>query len=160
MLLWTESFDLGSVFTNRYASYNYAGLVVPSGGTARTDKAFLVNNGGNHVQTGALVPGSTTAIVGVAFWTSAFGTTAHLIEVREGSTAHCTLYLDASGYLKVYRAGSTLLATSSVPLTTYCWYYVEFKVTVHDTAGEFTVQVDGSTFGGLTASSQDTRNGG
>ena len=81
-----------------------------------------------------------------------------IFQIYESSTLHLSLVVDATGKLLVKRGDGTTLATGTTVLALNNWYYIELKATIHDTTGSFTLKIDGTNE--LTASSQDTRNGG
>src|SRR5262245_56180486 len=61
-----------------------------------------------------------------------------------------------TGRVEVTRMPSTSLGFFDLPQGQ--WFYMEMKVTIHDTAGAVVVRIDGQTVLNLT--NQDTRNGG
>lgn len=79
------------------------------------------------------------------------------VEVKDGSTLHLDLRIDAVGHLQVTRNG-TVLGTSTVALLQSIWYHVQFKVKIDDTVGTYEVRLDGVNV--LSGSGADTRNGG
>lgn len=65
--------------------------------------------------------------------------------------------LDGSGHIIVSRAGTTL-ATSTNTISQNTWYHVQFKATIHNTAGAYEVRVNGTATGWIAAAtSQNTR---
>jgi len=107
-----------------------------------------------------LTPGTTTCLVGLAYRQPSLASK-EILRVNEGGTTtiHIVLEIDASGHLLVRRgSGGTILATGTTVLAANSWYYLELKTTIHDTAGAYTVRIDGITE--LTASGVDTRNAG
>jgi hypothetical protein len=76
--------------------------------------------------------------------------------IRDGETNQVYLSL-ASGILSVYNGDGTLIATaSSYVLSTDVWHQVEFKVTIHGSAGTVYLRVNGLELINLT--DQDTQN--
>jgi hypothetical protein len=55
----------------------------------------------------------------------------------------CNLTLFSSGLL-VFRRGSTRLATSVIALRPDRWYYIELKMTIHDTTGSAVLKINGA----------------
>jgi hypothetical protein len=104
---------------------------------------------------------SATAVQGAAlYWGSFFPDNAWMVfgEVS-GALWHLELKTDTAGHLYVRHSGTgAVLATSSKVLALSTFYYVEFKVTVHDTTGAFEVRVNSETW--VSGSGIDTRNGG
>lgn len=62
-----------------------------------------------------------------------------------------------AGELRVYRDGSLLGTTSGLGMVVGDWYYIEFKVTTHNTTGSFELRVDGANV--LSQSGIDTQPG-
>lgn len=157
-LLFFDGFDTATTAANIVLKYSTSvGVGRATGRTGINCLDWLAVSG--EVKTKTLPVSGTTAIIGVAIKTTGFGSTSNIIEVYEGSTLHMAVGIDGSGHLLVLR-NTTTLATSSSTISTNTWYYVEFKTVIHDSTGTYEVRVDGSTFGGLTATGQDTRNGG
>lgn len=87
-----------------------------------------------------------------------------LIFFNENATTHIALYLatNAGGvtFLRIKR-GATTLATDTVKVINHSsQIYFELKANIHDSTGTYEVQVDGVQVAALTASGQDTQNGG
>lgn len=59
--------------------------------------------------------------------------------------------------IRAYRGGTLLGTSSGASLSTGTWYFLEFKVTIHNTTGTVEIKVDGVTK--LSLSSQDTQVG-
>lgn len=150
--------------------------------TAQIAKKWTIDNGNAVIgatgrnstsgmrlnNTGALVSmtldAQATWIVGFAFKTNAlsdYGT--GLLRLIDGTTLHVDLRLRATGNMIVTRNGTTL-ATTTTAFSAGVYYYIELKITIHDTAGVVEMQVNGSpetlTFSTGTSTNQDTRNGG
>lgn len=70
-------------------------------------------------------------------------------------TEQISLRGDGAGHLIVSRAG-TLLATSTLTVSVNTFYYIEFKATIHNSAGAYEVRVNGVTY--ISGSSANTRN--
>jgi len=71
---------------------------------------------------------------------------------------HVRFRANGSGLIEARDSANSLLGTSSGHvISTNTWYFVEFKVYIHDSAGTIEVKVDGVTRLNLT--SQDTLNG-
>jgi len=76
------------------------------------------------------------------------------------STNHVLIDMGASGVgsLTIKNGGGATLGTPSGLWTQNVWNFVEFKVVIHDSAGEVTIYVNGVSAYSLTG--VDTRNGG
>ncbi|KKL63526.1 hypothetical protein LCGC14_2174220 [marine sediment metagenome] len=87
----------------------------------------------------------TTWVIGFAFHTpSAFtGVGRVMVNILEDAAPQMVLKL-TNDDLEVFRNAS-LLQTITLSLSTSTWYYIEFKVTIHDSAGAWEVRVNGST---------------
>lgn len=77
-----------------------------------------------------------------------------------GATGHLSLYVLASGQLQVQLGNGTVLGTTTLafPLVQNVYRHIEFKATLSDTVGAFTVRLDESVV--LSATNIDTKNGG
>jgi hypothetical protein len=97
-----------------------------------------------------------TWIVGAAFKYSTLPAFVRaIISIMDGTTEQMGLTLNTDGTLSARRGGSTILGTTSFNLSTGIWYYVEFKVTIHDSTGTAQIKVDGDSKLSLTG--QDTK---
>ncbi len=72
-----------------------------------------------------------------------------LLGLHDGATLGMNIRLETDGTLKAYR-GVTLVGTTVSSLTTATWYYVEFKVYVHNSAGTVDINVNGASWLSLT----------
>jgi len=75
-----------------------------------------------------------------------------------GVTIQCALAFNASGQLQVYRGNSgtgTVLATSTLAISTNTWHYIEMKIKIADSGGYAIVRVDDVEF--INATSLDTK---
>jgi hypothetical protein len=90
-----------------------------------------------------ITAGSTTVYFGG--WMNFIGnpSTVPQVFVGEGATEHVSLRGDGTGKLTLTRNG-TVLGTSTNSITPGVWYWVEMKVTVHDSTGVAELRVDGS----------------
>jgi hypothetical protein len=107
------------------------------------------------------VGSSPTLIAGVAFYTSGLTSNdLNIITFFDGSTEQISLRLTlASQTLYVSRNGTTL-ATASIGLNSATWYYIEFKATIHNTAGAYAVRLNGAAVPGIPdATNVNTRGG-
>lgn len=80
------------------------------------------------------------------------------LQTYDTGTLHLDLRLDATGHLVVTRNG-TALVTSVNAFSANTWYHIEFKATIHDSAGVVEVRVNGSSVNWIPSTgSLDTRN--
>jgi len=93
-------------------------------------------------------------------WTASTGTNLFQIAADAGATLHLTAGMDASGHLTLKRGAhtGTLIATSTNTFaSTWKWYSIQAKITLHDTTGECVIKVDGVEWINFTG---DTKNAG
>lgn len=108
--------------------------------------------------------GSTTATVGFAFQVDSTQTlalsTITLLYLGASSTDHVYLQRTADGSLKVYSYEGTVLLGSTAPdvIRQDVWYFIEWQVTVHPSAGAFSLRVDNVEV--LAVSGVDTQHSG
>jgi len=76
----------------------------------------------------------------------------------DGTSTQVDLRVDSTGHFIVTRNG-TVLATSSSAISGSTWYYIEFRVTVHSSAGAYRLDVSSgaSTTTWLTATGVNTQ---
>lgn len=123
----------------------------------RRNGGYMSPLSGSMVLSKTLPSSYSTLTTGFAFWRSVTVSQGSIVTFYESATAHLGVKLVTGNFLAVYR-GSTLLATGTTPLSASTWYYIEFKGTVHDSTGSYTLRINGNTE--LTASNVDTRNAG
>lgn len=110
-----------------------------------------------------LTPGDATIIIGFSLLVPAttVGTAGLAIaSVRDGVTAQATLRLNQNYTLSVTRgaANGTVLGTSSgALLSAGVVAYVEWKVTIHGSAGTVDLRVNGAPVAGLALTGQNTQ---
>lgn len=68
-----------------------------------------------------------------------------------------TYWTGSATEIRAYRGGTLLGTSSGSGLTTATWFYLEFKVTIHNSTGTIDIKVDGSDVLNLTG--QDTQVG-
>lgn len=94
-----------------------------------------------------------TWILGTAFmYTGGLAVSGHrpIFGFCDNTQSQCEVHLRADGLLAVYRGGDvltppTLLATGATPLLEGVSYFLEFKSTIHSSAGTYTVRINGVT---------------
>ena len=154
-LLKAESWiGVGATQTNRKWSQVGANPTVQTGRWGSGSRAMQTGNTG----WGYAVANLTTTIQGAAFKNTGGFNTLCLFWGWDSATAQWCLINNTSGNLVAKRGGNTgtTLGTSSLAMLTNQSYYIECKVTVHDSTGVFVVKVNGDTWLNLT--SQDTQN--
>lgn len=100
-----------------------------------------------------ILDAQATWVVGCSFTTSVLtpsNSPAPIIELFDGVTSQCSVRMDSTGKLGVYR-GTTLLAAQAVAtLAINTEYYLEFKATVNNTTGAYELRVNGVAIVGPT----------
>lgn len=123
-----------------------------SGGGIYTGQA---NRGRWHI----LDSTAQTLYQGVAIKIGSITVPGGLLSLWDGNTVQVCLCVETSQKLCVRRGKAndgTTLDTSTYVLARDRWYYIEWKVYIHDSAGTVDVRVNGSSVLALT--SQDTQN--
>ncbi len=122
---------------------NGVSLAVASSGSASKSQSLAIT----------LAPGDGTAIIGFSFATTtlarlgvstAEATSNNICRIRDAGTTQVWFRLNADGTISALRS-TTILGTTTFALSVGTTYYLEFKVTVHSTAGIVVVRVDGDT---------------
>jgi hypothetical protein len=122
-----------------------SGASIVSGG--RYGNRFRMTSTAPYV-TKTLDAASGTLIVGVAFQASALGEDI-IIQLLDVGMPQISLYLQPDGTMRLYRRDvtyGTLLDTSVNAIFQDTWYYIELKVTIHNTTGSYELKVDGVTW--------------
>lgn len=96
-----------------------------------------------------------TWIVGGACYFSSIPSAGQIFLLLDSSTIQVDLRLITGGELRVTLNGTALGVTSGLGLLTAVWYFIEFKATINNTTGAYTVKVNGTEV--LAATSQDTQ---
>jgi hypothetical protein len=99
-----------------------------------------------------------TWVIGGAVKFGSFGTTSSIIGVRDVGTQQVDVRVNASGNLTVTKNGTVIGTSTSSMISLNVWYYLELKVTIHNTTGAYEVRLNGVTVPGLSATGVDTRN--
>lgn len=159
-----DSFDGYGTLANMLTFYGSTSTQTVGGPTA-----VQVRTGTNSMRisverlyTDTLATSGSTCVVGFAFFLPTVASPTYfrpILAIREGTTVHWSLAINASRQFEAYRGdGVSLLQTSSFTVSYDTWMYLEVLVAIHDTTGTYEVRVD--TVNRLSAVSQDTRNGG
>lgn len=163
-LLWVEGFEAfgtsgaPSGLTEKYAATNRVGNTHM--GTGRiTGYAWKADTSSTpYITTKDLGGTITTIIVGFAFKAEQLSAQTFLKFFETGSVAGIELRLRSSGAISVYRTSTWLASTVSGIIKENTWVYIEFKYTINNTTGSFTLKVNEEQV--VTASSQDTQQSG
>ena len=139
-LLFCESFDWSTTSADYLAKWA-GGL---AGGSVIVGAGGRNGSNGMNYDNGALTKGvgtPATFISGFAYkWGSAgarvFGV------AYDGASLQDDLYVDATGLLSVRRGGSVVLATSTRAIALSQFYFIEWKVFIHASAGTVEVRVN------------------
>lgn len=102
-----------------------------------------------------VTPGNTTAIIGAWMGAVSLASPSDLFRLLDGATTQGKLRLNTDGTLSYYRGTATVLGTTVFALTGGGDYFVELKVTIHNSAGTVDVYVDG--VNKLSLTGQDTQ---
>ncbi len=165
-LLWIEGFEgfgssLGSapsptdILSRKYPLINgESGMDIETG---RGGSGYCIEIGGStgyYFQCPNLTT-DPTCVIGAAVKIPSLPASLNLtISLYDGTTLGMNIRMETDGTLSAYR-GVTLVGTTVLALTTNTWYYIEFKVYVHDSAGTVDINVNGSSWLSLTG--VDTR---
>jgi hypothetical protein len=162
-LLFIDGFDHSgtttAAHTTKWTSAGNATLVASPVRTG-TGAMRLAGAAGGTALARSLPAPTPPGVVGFAFQKNGdLGASRALCVLQEGAIDHVGLGITPAGLLFVFRGTTaTVLQTGTTALLSNTWYYLEFKATIHDTAGLYEVRLDGVTE--LSAASGDTRNGG
>lgn len=157
MLLFCDSFDhyaTADVGLKWTVPGPQGGLTIGAFGRNSTNGMHCQNDNGGPRK--ALPASVATLVAGVAFRPQQFGANTRVISFIDGSTEQIELWFNALQKLEV-RRGATLLATSTTVLSLATYYYLEFKATIHPSAGAYEVRINNIAEAALTASGVNTR---
>ena len=160
--IWVDGYDHYTVSNTAHLQAKGYTVVqqAATSGTGRYGNGLYLRMGASVDFNRALGASYSTLYMGLAFRTLSGTSNTTLFKFRESTTVHIDIRLDSSNRLQVTRNG-TVLATASAGLNSNQWYYLQFKVVIHDTAGEYEILVNGSVGTlGVTGTGADTRNGG
>lgn len=166
-LVWIEGFE--SFETSTSVSLNTSLLLkypyISGNWSSRQGKSLggisMHGSSISVINTPVFTPESDSWIVGFAFKADTLDIiNRDILKFRQdGSITHDTLTLKATnGELIFSRADTSTIATSAFGgLTTGTWYYIEVRVLIADTLGEYEVKVNETV---VLSGTADTRNGG
>ena len=137
--------------------------VAVSASEANHGSASLKHDSRNGYGVGISVPDYGTYILGFAFYIDATGHPTQERKVAEMGYrfgTHCDIRLTTLSKLTVTRNGTPLATTNA--LTWKTWYYVEWKLVVHNTAGVMQLHIHSNEgavlFEQIDLTNQDTQN--
>jgi hypothetical protein len=153
-LLYLDGFDAQDI--TRKWSNNLS--TAPAYSTGRYGYGSAVKAGGSGRPIRGLTP-SAQVIVGYAFKIQTLTTSKALGAIGTDSGATCHMYweITSSGALRVTRSGTTLGITAAGVVTQEVWYYLEHRMTIHDSTGISETRLNGVQMFNFTG---DTKNGG
>lgn len=169
-LRYLESFDglaTADMAAKGWTLNSFAGSFVTLNAASgrNSTQAMLCPAGLTNASRLMLATPHATGIVGVAVMPQTVfvgNSTFDFIRIIDiaGGVTHLTLTLDSSNRIVCNRGASTVLGTGATVLNIGAFVYVEFKFTIHDSAGAVEVRLNGSSSAEISASGIDTRNGG
>lgn len=125
---------------------------ISSGNGRRSTASFRSSGGGVLIKT---LDAQASWVVGFSFRVAALPSGAlAFLSLRDAGTTQVDVRLNTDGTLSVTRNG-TGLSTSALSLSAATTYYIEFKATINDSTGSYTLRVNGASF--TTGSSVDTK---
>jgi hypothetical protein len=139
---------------NRKWSSNVSGAVVSGG--RRSTNALQLSNGKSYTK---VLDNQATWTVGFSFKLLAGYpfSTGPLVSFLDGSSLQMELKMDTTGHLLLSRNGTFLVVSTNV-ISIGAENYIEFKTTIHPSAGTYEVRVNGSSVGWIPpATGQNTR---
>lgn len=159
-MLYMDGMDSYNDVTDLRRRTGYDGNLSTSvTGRNGTGKAIQMSSSGRYR---AYLPSAETRIITGFAWRSSDvgGTSKSLVDFRETSVIHVTVYFGSDGGIRVYRgsASGTILGEAFGVLLIQNWHYIEVDCTINNTTGAIQVWVDGVSV--INETSLDTRNGG
>ena len=156
-----EGFEQSTVvadYAGRWTTFPDSTAAVISTTYGRTGNGLgVTGSSGVFIRT---LDAQATWVVGFAFRSAAaLGAVQNVVRFLDGAVIHCGLALNPDGTLFAWRGtNATSIGTCTGVLSYGAWTYLEVKATIHDTAGVFSVRVNGASVLNLTTA--DTRNAG
>ncbi len=138
MIRMLESFDGNDL--GKWDSTN-AGTGGGLNASGRTDYCMQLGRGSSLTKT---FDDQATWIVGMAYMKAAHFENS-IIRLLDGGTLQCGLGMNTLGQFTVYGPTGGVIATDSAVQPNGAWVYVEFKATIHNSAGSYEVRVNGET---------------
>lgn len=161
-LLFMDGFDhyaSGDV-RQKWPTSNSNFAVATSGSRFNSGQYATYSNSGSQWSIARNIASMDTWIVGLSLYINNLGNQHTFIRLLDAGSDQVNLRVNTSGTLSVVRGGTngTVLATSTGTLAVGTWYFIEFKVKIHNTAGTAEVRVSGTNSGWINASGLNTRN--
>ena len=165
-LLFCDSFDHYTTVLQKWTFTSVSGsgaaiTIGSSSGRFTNGLRATTPNSGNYMIYKTLPSGDDVIIVGAAVRISNYPTTnVPVFSLREasGPQHHCEIRINSAGKLFVTRNATAVGSAGTTTLSLNVWYFIEAKVTVHDSTGAAEVRINGVTELNLTG--QDLRDGG
>ena len=148
MLRFLESFDHSTSPTRKWTTNN------PAGGDSGFAYGIAVGrfgtNGGRHgndSQQGLrkTLTAEDTWIMGCAFRRFTAGDTDIIFFLQDAGSTQIDLRVTTANRLAIVRGSSTTLETGTTEIVVGRWYFIELRVVIHNSAGEYEVRLDGLT---------------
>lgn len=145
-------------WTNTGAAPNAALVLRSAPGASGFGAAVLLrtNNALTHSIEGGIIQ---TGYLGFRFVLGTAGTAVTVIDFNESGTEQLRLQVDSSGFWRILRGVSTILATGTTMVSSGMWNYIECKWFIHDSTGTFELRINGSPTPDIDLTGADTNNG-
>lgn len=162
-LLWLEGWEgfngTSTAQTNADVLRKYPGSTMDNSGrpTGRFGGTGLQGGGVQLLFTQDFASPGATYIMGAAVRFGKWPTTVTglpLFVLYDGSTRQVGVWLQKGGEITVKR-GTTTLSTATKRVEKWRWYYLEFKATINNTTGSYSVRLDHVEI--ISATGQDTQ---
>jgi hypothetical protein len=158
-----DSFDHYTTATRAYKGWSFAHAGASPGDAGCTIGAFgrngtnglrgrneAVGGQSSRAALGVSIASGATAIVGFAFRVNSAIPAGNfpIFTLMRGSTEMISVTGTATGTLAVRLGGrtDTVLSTSVSTLSPATYYFIELKVTLHDSTGSYDLKINGTTF--------------
>lgn len=162
MLRYVDSFDhlASGDLTEKWTSN--VGMTISAGTGRRGTAGLRQSNVGDHAVSLTL-DAQSTWILGFAFRYSQLPAVEGLdpcvlAECYDVGTVQARLKLDFDGSLFVTRGATARLIATTQALHTNVWYYIEWRLVIHASAGETAIRLDGTV--AATGAGLNTQNSG
>jgi hypothetical protein len=171
MLLWIDGFDSygataesapspSTILQRKYLSYvnTYSDIKIGAGRLSGYSlKMPLETEGAAYIGTPVLTTDPTLIIGGAFKFVRYDATTQPFLTLYDGATRGVNIRWTPTGQFAIYNQDTLLGTTGGTALSTGIWYYVEFKIYCHESAGTYEVHVGEVSVG--SGSSLDTMAG-
>ena len=151
-LLFCDSFDHYTTVLQKWTVMDTATI---SAGNGRNGTASLRFARMEHYARKTLGVNAQTLVVGIACRVSSILAGCLAIGFMDAGLWQCEVRINALGQLTICR-NATVLATSANSLLINTYYYIEFKVYIHDAAGSAEIKVNGISWASVAGA--DTKN--